>query len=270
MNGLKPYLNGPVTAPDISLHNPSTWSDGAASPREMCRAARAAGVTVFGLSDHYADHPAPECRPVSWSLDLTRLDAYAEELVKLKEEVNDGHFTLLAGLEVDSFSENIRDVLARLAGYPLDYLIGSVHYVGSFSVDHSPEPWRGLTAGEIDRLCLRYWEKVREAAACPAFAFLGHLDLPKKFGFIPDCRKYLPDAVEALDIAAANGVAIELNTAGWFKPCGEAYPSPAILREAGKRKIPVVISSDAHSPEHITRGFREAELLLDQAGVSGR
>ena len=104
------------------------------------------------------------------------------------------------------------------------------------------------------------------AAQCGRFTFLGHLDLPKKFGFLTDGEKYLPHAKQVLDAAAASGVGIELNTAGWFKPCSEPYPSLPMLREANLKKIPVVVNPDAHCPEHVTRGFSEAAALLRQAG----
>ena len=265
-NALKQYLNYPCTGPEISLHNHSCWSDGKDSTAEMCRAARAAGVKVFGLSDHYVDHPEACCMPVSWSMDIARLDEYVDEVVKLKKEVSDGQFTLFAGLEVDFFFDNIDEVLKKLSGYPLDYLIGSVHYVGKFPIDHSADNWRELSPEENDSICRKYWEKVYATAACGRFTFLGHLDLTKKFRMVPDRRRYLPDAIKVLDCAAANGTPIELNTAGWFKPCEEAYPDLDILREANRRKIPVIVTPDAHAPDHITRSFAEAREVLRQAG----
>ena len=236
------------------------------SPEAMCRAAKAAGFRGFGLSDHYVDHPDQTVMPVSWSIDLARLDDYCAVLERLKAELNDENFTLFAGLEVDFFFENYEDVLSKLAKYPLDYLIGSVHYAGTFPVDHSPVYWEPLSQAQIGEVCRVYWEKILGAAQCGRFTFLGHLDLPKKFGFLPDREIYFPEAVKVLDAAAAGGTGIELNTSGWFKPCAEPYPSPRLLREACRRKIPVVIDSDAHCSEHLSRAFPEALDLLRQAG----
>ena len=81
-----------------------------------------------------------------------------------------------------------------------------------------------------------------------------------------DPDRYLPQALKVLDAAAANGVGIEINTVGWFKPCGEPYPSPRLLREANARKIPIVIDSDAHGTDLVVRGFAEARELLRQTG----
>jgi len=270
MDKLKKYLTYPGPGPEFSLHNHSCWSDGSASAEEMCRAAKAAGIRVFGLSDHYVEHPDPSCMPVSWSMDPAKLDAYTAELERLKKQLNDENFTVLSGLEVDFFPENIDAVLKKLSACPLDYLIGSVHYVGTFSIDYSEENWAALSPEETASVCRRYWKKLQSAAAGGKFSILGHLDLPKKFGYVHDEKEYMPEIRTVLDIAAAGGTPIELNTSGWFKPCAEPYPAPEILREANRRKIPVIVSSDAHAPEHITRSFAEAGELLRRAGYPRR
>lgn len=266
MDHLKPYFIYPGPLSGFSLHNHSTWSDGGASAEAMCRAAKAAGIRVFGLSDHYVVHPDSSLMPVSWSIDPARIKDYCAELERLKQELNGENFTLYTGFEVDFFFENVEEVLSELEKYPLDYLIGSVHYSGTFPIDSSEADWKPLSPDQIDEICRIYWEKMLGAAQCGRFTFLGHLDLPKKFGFLTDGEKYLPQAKQVLDAAAASGVGIELNTAGWFKPCSEPYPSLPMLREANLRKIPAVINPDAHCPEHVTRGFSEAAELLRQAG----
>ena len=248
----------------ISLHNHSTWSDGAADAETMCRAAKAAGLRVFGLSDHYTIHP--DFGAVDWSLPRKRAEAYCAEMDRLKKLLSDDRFTLLAGLEVDFFPENCEEVFALLENCPLDYLIGSVHYAGKFPIDCSARHWEALSGPETDAVCRLYWEKLRMAAECGKFAFLGHLDLPKKFGNLRGRGDFLREAERVLDAAAATRTAIELNTSGWFKPCAEPYPAPAMLRAAAARHIPVVVNADAHRPEDVTRAFPEARELLLQAG----
>ena len=231
----------------------------------MCRAGKAAGLRVLGISDHWVEPPYDGMDSKEWAMDLNRLDDYVEVLQKLKSELDDENFTLKIGLEVDFFFENIDSVLARLKNYPLDYLIGSVHYSGIFPVDHIIDEWLPLSEEEKEEICEIYWQKLAGAAAVKEFDFIGHLDLPKKFGLI-DNDKYLSHAVKVLDILQKNGGAIELNTAGFFKECNEAYPSPEILRQANIRKIPVIINADAHHVSQLTRNFAEAEKLLSRAG----
>ena len=92
-----------------------------------------------------------------------------------------------------------------------------------------------------------------------------HLDLPKKFGYRPTAD-LSGEAAAALDALKATGMAIEINTAGWSLPAREAYPSPGLLRAARERKIPLLINSDAHFPEFLTRDFNRARELAREAG----
>lgn len=268
MEPLEKYFSDGPAGAVLSLHNHSVWSDGASAAEEMCRAAKKAGVRVFGLSDHWVVHPDAQLMPVSWSIAPGKLPAYLEELARLKRLFDDDKFTLLAGLEVDFFFENCEEVLAELERLPLDYLIGSVHYAGSFPIDNSAEEWKPLSPAEMHAVCETYWEKMLGAAECGRFSLLGHLDLPKKFGFLPDPGVYLPRACRVLDAAAKKNTPIELNTAGWFKECKEPYPSPEILAEARRRGIRVVIGADAHCSAHVTRNFAEAAQLLRKTGFA--
>ena len=258
---------GPIC--NISYHNHSNWSDGAVPPEQMCRAAKASGLKEFGLSDHYVQPPKGGVDFLDWSIDVDHLDRYIELLQKLKSELDDESFTLRIGLEIDFFYENIDSVLAELKKYPLDYLIGSVHYAGRFPVDYTKESWSQFSEEQMAEICEIYWNKLEGAARRKEFSFLGHLDLPKKFGIINN-DDYFTHAVRILDIVQETGIGIELNTAGWFKECEEQYPSLAILKEANKRKIPVIVNPDAHDPAHLLRGFKEASEILVQAGYPDR
>lgn len=253
----------------VSLHNHSCWSDGSAELEEVCRKGKEAGIKVLGLSDHYVAAPGKGYGSEVWSMELSRLDSYRKTLLKLREQLEDDSFSLKIGLEVDFFFENADCLLPKLAALPLDYLIGSVHYADTFPIDHSILDWQNLTEEEKEKICEKYYEKLEAAALRKEFSFLGHLDLPKKFGLIENDR-YFPHAVRVLDNAAKTGMGIELNTAGWHKECNEQYPSLPILREAAKRRIPVIVNADAHDPAHLQRDFLHASEILLEAGYPKR
>ena len=233
---------------------------------DMCRSAKLSGVREFGLSDHYVIPPYEGTNCREWRMPPERLEDYVLCLQALKKELDDETFTLRIGLEVDFFFENIDEVAADLKQYPLDYIIGSVHSAGVFSIDSDISYWDGLSADEISGICETYWKKLEGAASCGYFNLLGHLDLPKKFGRVPEPDAYFPHALRVLDAAAATGTPIELNTAGWFKECAEQYPALNMIRAAKERNIPVVINADAHSCKHITRAFDRAAEVIRQAG----
>lgn len=248
-----------------SCHNHSVWSDGSGSLEDICRKGKDMGLKVLGISDHWVKPPFPGTDAATWSMDLSRTADYVKILQGLQDELNDENFQLLIGLEVDVFPENIEDVIAELQEFEPDYLIGSVHYSGTFPVDYCIEPWKNLSAKEMDDICNIYFDKLEVAASRREFAFIGHLDLPKKFGMI-DNKKYFKRAEKVLDILKESGGAIELNTAGFYKECAEQYPALEILQQAYMRQIPVIVNADAHCPEHLMRGFDEAYRILQQAG----
>ncbi|MBR4310096.1 MAG: hypothetical protein IKT79_03615, partial [Akkermansia sp.] len=72
---------------------------------------------------------------------------------------------------------------------------------------------------------------------------------------------YYAPVLEALESCH---MAVEINTAGLHKHCAELYPSIPLLRELLKRHIPIVIDSDAHYPQHLSRGWESAVALLKE------
>ena len=145
-------LNYPGIFDGYSCHNHSSWSDGASSLEDMCRAGKAAGLRVMGISDHWVEPPCSGMDSEEWAMDLNKLDDYVAALQKMKQELDDENFTLKIGLEVDFFFENHADTIQNLAGYNFDYLIGSVHYTGVFSVDHDSADWLPLDEDAKDKI----------------------------------------------------------------------------------------------------------------------
>ena len=248
-----------------SYHNHSTWSDGTSTAEEMFLAAKAAGLREFGLSDHWVVHPDKCKDSLSWSIKLDHLDKYVSECLEWKKRLDDENFTIRIGVEVDFFEENWHEVLKQLNNHPFDYLIGAVHYFGTFPIDHSAPPWQALDQQQIDAVWQGYWRKIRNLAATCDCDFLAHLDLPKKFNFLPT-EAYQGELEETLLVLQKYDLPIEVNTGGWAKPCAECYPGKAGLQRACQLGIPVLVNADAHQKEHITRFFPEAEKLLKDCG----
>ncbi len=247
----------------VSIHNHTRWSDGSASVAASVEVAGQMGINELGISDHYT--VAPDGAALAWSMPLDRLPAYVREVQTVA--ATSRSLTLRLGLEADFFPETVEELRRRLAAHPFDYIIGSVHFVGRFPLDTKARLWQGLSADERDEVWRTYWRLVRQLAESGAFDIVGHLDLPKKYGYRPTVD-LATEAEAALDAIAKADMAIELNTSGWDRPAREAYPSPSLLRSAQRRGIPVLISADAHAPHEITRHFAAAEVLARQAGYT--
>ncbi len=241
-----------------SYHVHSRWSDGEGEIEDFLEAALALGMDEIGLSDHYVLGPAGWTP--SWSMPPDALNDYLAALACLTVGV-----AVRCGLEVDFFPETTSVVQESLVGQPLDYIIGSVHFVDGFPIDENARNWEVLTQDERNSVIRGYWTRIREMAESGLFDIAGHLDLTKKFGFVPtvDMRA---EVCVALDAIAHADMAVEINTAGWYKPCRDVYPESWIIHACFERRIPVVVTADAHSPAHLTRGYDRAYSLLHGVG----
>jgi histidinol-phosphatase (PHP family) len=243
-----------------TYHNHTSWSDGKASLSEMHAWARDNGVHELGFSDHFVLHPAG--KTPGWSMPPDRLGDYVGEVTSLRSQPGP---VVRLGLEVDWFPDH-RDAIAdAIGGYPFDYLIGAIHEVNGFRIDSTAAVWERLTRDEQNDKHREYWICQRSLAESGLFDIAAHLDLPKKFGNRPTAD--LTNEIDAaLDAIAAAGMVVEMNTAGWHKPCRDGYPSLDILERCHARDIPVTLSADAHQPDHLTRDFARGMQRLGKAG----
>ena len=123
----------------------------------------------------------------------------------------------------------------------------------------------GLSNQQTAEVWDGYWRKNRRSGQDGQFSFVAHLDLPKKF-FSGGYPSHSSAISQALQVLQECDLSLELNTAGWAKPCGEPYPTLPALCEARQLGLPVLINADAHHPDHICRFFPEARQLLQAAG----
>ena len=244
---------------DYHLHTP-LCHHATGSPTDYARQAVATGLPEIGFSDH---SPMPQYFD-DWRMLESDLPHYFTAI----EEARLAFPTLpiRLGLEVDFLSGGEAWIDALTAKAPWDYLIGSVHYLGDWNFDNPATVARFSHYG-IEEAWDRYWHLFIEAARSRRFDIMAHPDLIKKFKHHPpgDLHRYYEPAVQAcLD---AN-VAIEINTAGLFKPVAEMYPAPAFLTLAASAGIPLTINSDAHAPEEVGRAFPAALALAQACGFT--
>jgi len=245
-----------------SYHNHTRFSDGSAEIADMVKAAARAGLSEVGISDHLVIHPAG--RTFKWAMPLKRLGEY---VAAVRRAAQAARLPVRLGIEADFFAATVARTRRLLDRHPFDFVIGSVHFAGGFLVDKSRKSWAELTPARREAKWRTYWRSVSALARSRAFDIVGHLDVPKRFGF--RMQEEAPRAaLLALDAIAESGMALELNTAGWRHPAREAYPSPALLRAARERGIPILISADAHSPADIARSFGPARRLAREAGYA--
>lgn len=234
------------------------------SLERVARDAHAAGIRIFGWSDHAPlfahadDHPRPKVQMArsAWDGYLEDARATRERLAGALPELD-----VRIGAEAD-YLPGTEDVYrTMLADERLDYVLGSVHEVGPWHV-YKPRSWDDLA--DPDAFHRGYWQAVREAARSGLFDVLSHLDAIKAMA--PAARGDLSAEIETtLDVIAESGVAVEINGSG-LRKTDELFPSPSILAGLVRRRVPITFGSDAHAPEHLGGGYAEGAALLSSLG----
>jgi DNA polymerase (family 10) len=193
------------------MHCHTTWSDGRASVEEMGRAARNRGYDYLAICDHT---PAVGAVPGLTADDVRR---QAEEIAAANELL--APFRLLRGIECDILADGRLD-LPDEALAELDWVQASVH-------GGQRMPRREMTA------------RVEAALRNPFVRCLSH-PTGRLIGNRPENAV---DLDRIFEVALEEGVALEVNG---LPPRLDL--SGAHVREALQAGVPIVCSTDAHSP----------------------
>jgi len=232
----------------VDLHNhTSLCKHATGTPQEYVKQAIKNKIKYFGFSDHAPMHYDPKYR-----MKFEQMNKYEESIVNLKNRYKDD-INILLGYEVDFLEGYIDD---RVLNSNVDYLIGSVHFIGKWGFDN-PEFIGEYKHKNIDKIWEEYFEAIEALAKSRLFHIVGHIDLIKVFNFLPkkDVKSIAQKALK--EIKKANMV-VEINAAGYRKPVKEAYPSSSIMELLSEYEIPITFGSDAHAPDQV--GFKQKEI----------
>lgn len=191
------------------------------------------------------------------------LDDYVEVLVRAQQR----GWPVKVALEVDYIPGHEEVVREILAPYPWDYLLGSVHYIGTWGIDISPKS--GWPERDVDEAYHDYFHLLQQAARSQLFDSLAHPDLIKKFGHRPTEN---PAAIyeQTAEMVARSGCAVEISTAGIHRPVAETYPGEDLLGYFQAAGVPITLGSDAHRPDDVGRDFNQATELARRLGYRTR
>ena len=273
------------------LHTHTTFCDGATDVETMCKAAFEKGFSSIGFSSHAPLEKKTGLDTV-WHLKDAKLNEYIDTVEKAKKQWQ-GKLAVFLGLEVDYIKGLIGPGDADIQALPLDYIIGSVHYLFSpkddspFNIDTWPEDFNTvieLFDNDGKAFCKAYYDAYNSMIAGGGFDILGHLDLIKKnnerYGFF-SCGDnwYKEHLVNTADLitgvrnkAKKTGErlpVVEVNTGAMLRGyISEPYPSSYMMKLLAERQIPLVLNADAHSPDHLGGCYETAEEMMKQAGHS--
>jgi histidinol-phosphatase (PHP family) len=225
----------------VDLHNHTPLCNHASGEMyEYIEQAIKNGTKYFGFSDH-----APMDFDTKYRMNFSQMQSYEKSVLDLKEQYKNKLHILLA-YEVDYLQGYIDD---RVLNAKVDYLIGSVHFIGKWGFDN-PEFIGNYQHKDIDKIWQEYFDEIEALAKSGLFDIVGHLDLIKVFNFLPkkDVRLIAKNALKAIKKA---DIVVEFNMSGYRKPTAEAYPSASLVESLKELDIPITFSSDAHKPEQV-------------------
>src|SRR5208337_766440 len=259
-----------------NYHTHTHHCDGHGEPREYAESALRKGMPRLGFSGH---NVVPF--PTDWTMPAARLGSYLRDVREVRDRYG-GKLEIFLGMEVDFIPGMTSPIHPGLDSLDLDFVIGSVHFIGPSDGDHAwtvdgpleemDDAVRDGFGGDPRRLVERYYRLVAAMAETAAPEIFGHFDIVKKNNrdgrfFREEGAWYRAAVKRALDAVRKSGKILEINTGGVVRDTsGAFYPSPWILQEALEMGIPVIVSADAHRPEHLDGNFREAVQLLHGVG----
>jgi histidinol-phosphatase (PHP family) len=241
---------------DYHIH--SCYSDGRSSPEDYIAPAIAAGLSEIGFSEHLTLFKDLE----NWNMNPLNISSYLIHIETLRNKIK--NIRIKTGLEVDYFAGKEKEIHDYLSPLPLDYIIGSVHYLGEKTVDMGPEFYLGKS---IDRLFESYFDSVCGATSSGLFDIIGHCDLIRIYGYKPSFDQE-PFYRKLAKTMKTHNVVFELNTNGRNRPLADFYPDRRFLHIFREENVPVCVNSDAHMPSRVGQSFDEAYDLLRYIGFT--
>lgn len=253
------------TISDYHMH--SVFSDGNASINDIAVFAMQKGLAQITITDHM---PLPF--DTHYAMKKDKIDQY-RMAVRDAQYKYSGKLKIKMGMEFE-FVPGLRPWIHSISRKGWDYAIASVHRLfiknTSFLVNGTKTEFDNLFQMfncDIQELYKAYYEIIQMAFNTGWFDIAGHLDVLKKHNvnqafFNESDPLYRSLVMDTLDVIKNQGMRMEVNMSGFNHPVREQYPSLWIIRAAIKKDIPIVLSSDSHSPETIGQYFYKIDELI--------
>lgn len=259
-----------------NFHTHSSYCDGKATLREMVDFAVAHGFTEMGFSGHCP-------LPFENTFSITDYEGYCNEVRVLKEEYKD-RIKIYLGLEIDYIPGMLEDFTPLIEQGGLEYTIGSIHLIpaeGIIPMDAN-DLWmidgsryqtydEGLMkhyGGDIKRGVTAYFHNENAMLEKNRPSIVGHPDkivMHNRDRYFTEDEKWYRDlAFETIHLIKDLDLVCEINTRGIYKGRhADYYPGKWLIQEMKLLHIPVIVSTDAHSPEDLLRTEGAYEYLRE-------
>jgi histidinol-phosphatase (PHP family) len=258
-----------------NFHTHSFFCDGSDNPEAYILSAIEQKMDAIGFSAH-----SPLPLENNYSIKKERVLEY-RNLIRLLQQKYKDKIQVFLSVEYDFVPVVSDDIKLLNDSLNPDYVIASVHLVRNSS---NGELWfidgpdsnyisgiEKVFNNDIKAGVENYYRQIQQMATTIKPDIIGHLDKIKMNNknrfFTQDEPWYRNLVLETLEIIALSGCIVEVNTRGIYKKRSPSlFPEEWVLKEMLSRKIPVTISSDAHSPLELCMCFKDAINTLLQVG----
>ena len=254
-----------------NLHTHTQFCDGHAPMREFVTEAIDQGFTHLGFTPH---SPVSVESPVNMGRD--KVQEYFDEMARLRQAYGD-RINLYTSMEIDYIAVGDGPASDYFQQLPLDYRIGSVHFIPA--IDNPSDmvdidgKFQGFKArmsekfgGDIEYVVKTFFSQMMAMVDEGGFDIVGHMD---KIGFNASCYRdgideepwYDKLVIDLFENIMDHHLTIEINTKAWLQR-NRFYPNLKYFGMLKRYNAPVVINSDAHYPTLLNSGRLEALKLL--------
>lgn len=258
-----------------NYHTHCNYCDGLGEPEKYLLEAIKNGLEIYGFSSH---------APIPYKLTLMKpekLTDYVWEIKQLKKKYKE-KIEVLCSLEIDYIPGVMGPNSPEFQNLNLDYTIGAIHFIdflndGSpYGIDRTDSLFKqGLNEifkNDVKELYKRYFGLIRRMVRedCPdIIAHPGKMKFHNKKERImfQNEKWYKDEIIDTLEVIKSSGVIFEVNTRCFDLEIPDSFYSDKWLLEMiHKMNIPVMINSDAHSPNQVTYLFNEFLIILKTIG----
>lgn len=260
-----------------NYHSHCTFCDGRSTPEDFVKFAISHGFRAYGFSSH-----SPLPFETFWNMSKNDMPEYLAEINRLKEKYA-GQLEIYTSLEIDYLDETYNPSIAYFQELPLDYRIGSIHFLplsehlsednmvcidGAFA-DYKNSVDRYFE-GKISKLVTRYFDSTQKMIEAGGIDIVGHMDKIYMNGhkcedFSFDADWYQKPFKAVLDLIAQKGLMVEVNTKNLTQK-QQIFPRKEYLGLLKDMNIPVMVNSDCHYPDLVNDGRTEAFEILKEIG----
>jgi histidinol-phosphatase (PHP family) len=251
---------------DCHMHTP-LCGHAVGAPKDYVDAAAARGLTLITFTCHIPMDDEAFCH-AGIRMARAELPRYRDIVAEARAHGAALGVEVLYGIEAEIHPDP-RAMAAMdetLAAEPFDFVLGSLHA-------NLPAFRRWLADNGMDsdaRKVAGYFQCLAEGAASGRYHSLAHPDVVRLYGTLEapfDPRAHAQVIRDFLDVAAASGACLEINTSGLIKEHPEIHPHPLMLEWALARGIPFTIGSDSHTPRRVGDPFEDVIAACRPLGL---